>query len=205
MPKGFCGCVRGEGRPCSGDLLVGCLVPALVSACRWRSADRRTAQTTRSEESRFSRSAEAEITFQEGVLQYTRKQLPEAEENFRKVIKADANDAEAYYYLGLAQLDQAQDALTRSTASIESLRLDPTRQEVRAARATANIRVQKYDAARADVDKLAPIRDGTAWCITCAVRSCSTREISKRGQSEFAAAKAAGGTEAGAGGISTKD
>src|SRR4051812_27499718 len=100
MPKGFGGCnARGAGRWFS--ILLGCLL-SLTQAPRSHGQPART--TT--QESRFSRSAEAEITFQEGVLQYTRKQLPEAEANFRKVIQTDPNDAEAYYYLGLAQVDQ---------------------------------------------------------------------------------------------------
>src|SRR5581483_735532 len=138
-----------------GSLFVPILLCSVMSLalCKIAGAQPKPAPTTN--ESRFSRSAEAEITFQEGMLRYTNKQLPEAEEAFKKVIAVDPNDAEAQYYLGLAQVDQGKYA--DAIASFDrSLRLDPTRQEVRAARATANIRAGHYDAARDDVDKLAP-------------------------------------------------
>src|SRR5215218_9003057 len=102
MPKGLCGC---DARCASRKFinLICCLIAVgLCASVR--------AQTTPSE-SRFSRGAEAEIVFQEALLQYTRsRQLPEAEANFRKVIAADPADAEAYYYLGLVQVDQGKSA-----------------------------------------------------------------------------------------------
>src|SRR5438477_8707007 len=149
MPIGFRGCnAPGACRPLS--ILVCCLMSLLFRAV----SEAQPRPSPASQESRFSRSAEAEITFQEGLLRYTNKQLPEAEEAFKKVIQTDPNDAEAHYYLGLAQVDQNKynDAIESFN---RSLRLDPTRQEVRAARATANIRAGRYDAAREDVDKLA--------------------------------------------------
>src|SRR5947207_5729756 len=147
MPKGICGCdARSAFRTMT--ILICCLIT--VGLCPTARG-----QTNRSE-SRFSRGAEAEILFQQALLQYTRsKQFPEAEANFRKVIEADPADAEAYYYLGLVQVDEGSYANAIENFN-QSLRLDPTRQEVRAARATANIRAGKYDAAREDLDRLAP-------------------------------------------------
>jgi superkiller protein 3 len=153
------------------------------------------AQTTRSEETRFSRSADAEITFQEGLLEYNRKQLPEAEANFRKVIAADTNDAEAYYYLGLAQVDQSKptDAIDNFN---RSLLLDPTRQEARAARATAEIRAGKLDLADADINHLAPDPRYTSLVHYLRGQVLMQRGDLEGARKEFAAAKAAGGTEA---------
>jgi Flp pilus assembly protein TadD len=105
--------------------------------------------------SRFSRQPEAEIRFQEGLLQYSGGRLREAEASFKAVIASDPADAEAYYHLGLAQLDQ-----NRTSDAIESfnqsIRLDPTNDEVRAARATASIRLRRYAEAREDLARLEP-------------------------------------------------
>jgi tetratricopeptide (TPR) repeat protein len=147
------------------------------------------------QESRFSRSAEAEITFQEGLLRYTNKQLPEAEEAFKKVIQTDPNDSEAYYYLGLAQVDQGKTAQAIDSFD-RSLRLDPTRQEVRAARATANIRAGKYDAAREDVDALAPDPRWTSLVHYLRGQIAYAQGNLDVAAKEFSAAKTAGGTEA---------
>lgn len=99
---------------------------------------------------RFSRDAESEIRFQEGLLQYSRSQLPEAAANFQAVIKDDPADAEAYYYLGLAQLDQGKTSDAIQSLN-QSVRLDPTSDEVRAARATALIRARRFDEAEKDL------------------------------------------------------
>jgi tetratricopeptide (TPR) repeat protein len=103
--------------------------------------------------SSFSRSAEQEITFQEGLLLYSRNDLARAEANFRSLVEANPADAESHYYLGLTLLDQR-----KSAAAVESfdrsLRLDPTRTEVRAARATALIRLKRFDDARQDLAAL---------------------------------------------------
>jgi tetratricopeptide (TPR) repeat protein len=117
----------------------------------WLSGGAAVAQTSApSTESRFSRQPELEITFQQGLLHYSRGQLPQAEQEFRSVVQADPADAEAYYHLGLAQLDQG-----KASAAVESfnqsLNLDPTVAEVRAARATANIRIAHYDQAEEDL------------------------------------------------------
>jgi tetratricopeptide (TPR) repeat protein len=103
--------------------------------------------------SSFSRSAEQEITFQEGLLLYSRNDLARAEANFRSLVEANPADAESNDYLGLTLLDQRM-----SAAAVESfdrsLRLDPTRTEVRAARATALIRLKRFDDARQDLAAL---------------------------------------------------
>jgi TolA-binding protein len=57
-------------------------------------------------ESRYSRTPEQEINFQQALLHYSRGQLPQAESEFGDVVKSDPGDAEAFYYLGLSQLDQ---------------------------------------------------------------------------------------------------
>ncbi len=106
-------------------------------------------------ESRYSRPAEREIRFQEGLLRYTSGQLPQAEQEFRAVVAEDPADAEAHYYLGLSLLDQNRPA-EAVEAFDQSLRLDPTADEVRAARATANIRLRKFSAAEEDLDVLRP-------------------------------------------------
>lgn len=103
--------------------------------------------------SRFSRPAEVEIGFQEGLLQYSRGQLRQAEQKFQDVIKADPADADGYYYLGLSQLDQnrAKDAVENFD---QSIRLDPTSDEVRLARASALIRLRRLDDAERDIKVL---------------------------------------------------
>jgi len=106
-------------------------------------------------ESRYSRPAEREIRFQEGLLRYTRGQLQQAEQDFRSIVAEDPADAEAYYYLGLSLLDQNRPAEAVESFN-QSLRLDPTVDEVRAARATANIRLRNFDAAKEDLDVLRP-------------------------------------------------
>jgi tetratricopeptide (TPR) repeat protein len=103
--------------------------------------------------SRYSRQPEQEITFQEGLLHYSRRQLDVAERNFRAVIAEDPADAEAYYYLGLTQLDSNRPAEAVESFN-QSLRLDPTSDEVRAARAAAFIRVRRFDDARQDLAAL---------------------------------------------------
>lgn len=99
---------------------------------------------------RFSRTAEAEIEFQEGLLRYSSKELRRAEAIFRELVEEDPADAEAWYYLGLAQLDQAKYAQAAESLD-QSLRLDPTPTEVRAARASALIRTRQYEQAEEDI------------------------------------------------------
>jgi tetratricopeptide (TPR) repeat protein len=147
-----------------------------------------------STESHYSRTPEQEINFQQALLHYSRGQLPQAESEFGEVIKADPGDAEAFYYLGLSQLDQnkAQSAVANFD---RSLQLDPTAAEVRAARATANIRLQKYDAADADLNVLAP--DPTWQGLVHYLRGqiAYAKGNLKNASQEFATAKQIGGTE----------
>jgi tetratricopeptide (TPR) repeat protein len=103
--------------------------------------------------SRYSRPPEREIRFQEGLLRYSRGQLQQAEADFRAIVTEDPADAEAHYYLGLSLLDQNRPGEAVDSFN-QSLRLDPTVDEVRAARATANIRLRNFDAAREDLDVL---------------------------------------------------
>jgi tetratricopeptide (TPR) repeat protein len=118
--------------------------PAMLLA---QPAPAEPAPTTRT---RFSRNAESEIRFQEGLLQYSRRQLPQAEANFQALVKEDPADAEAYYYLGLAQLDQGKPNEAIQSFN-QSVRLDPTSDEVLAARATALIRAKRFDEAEKDL------------------------------------------------------
>ncbi len=102
------------------------------------------------EETHYSRSADDEIRFQEGLSRYTRGDLSGAEADFKALVADDPGDSEAYYYFGLSQLDQNKpaDAVTNFD---QSLHLDSSRYEVRAARATANIRLHRFDAAKEDL------------------------------------------------------
>src|SRR5690348_2892211 len=79
-------------------------------------------------ESRFSRSAEREIMFQDGLLAYNRGELAAAEKDFKQVVAGDAADAQAWYYLGLTQLDQGR-ANEAVKSFDQSVRLDSTRLE----------------------------------------------------------------------------
>src|SRR2546421_9470947 len=125
MLKGFGGRDARRAYRMLSVLVIALSMLAILSPATGQPASTRPA----AKESRFARGAESEIVFQEGVLRYTNKQLPEAEAAFRKVIQAEPDDAEAYYYLGLSQTDQG-----KSVESIDSfnrsLRLDPTRNEV---------------------------------------------------------------------------
>src|SRR4051812_39404965 len=138
------------------DLLVVAVLMGVIAALAPLGGAQTTRLTTKpTRESRYSRAPEQEITFQQGLLHYSRAQLPQAEQEFASVIKADPADAEAYYYLGLSQLDQNKPADAVENFN-QSARLDPTAREVRAARATANIRAGRYEAAEADLNELAP-------------------------------------------------
>jgi tetratricopeptide (TPR) repeat protein len=86
-------------------LVVTALAPAPAPAL-----GQTMGQATPTTRSRFSRDADAEIRFQEGLLQYSRRQLKEAQANFESLVDEDPADAEAYYYLGLTQLDQQRPA-----------------------------------------------------------------------------------------------
>jgi tetratricopeptide (TPR) repeat protein len=187
MPKGIGGFdARCAVRPSS--ILVFFASLALCAIAIAQPAATRT-------ETRFSRTAENEIVFQEGLLRYQNKQLAEAETNFRTVIKADPADSEAYYYLGLAQVDQNKSAEAIESFN-QSLSLDPTRTEVRAARATANIRAGRYDAAREDLDRLAPDPRWDSLVHYLRGQLAYAEGNLDVAASEFAQAKAAGGTEA---------
>src|SRR5262245_42505097 len=132
-------------RACGGWLLF--LAVSLVTA-------EAIAQTTQAE-SRYSRTAEREIRFQVGTLRYSIRRLKEAQEDFRAIVTADPADAEAWYFLGLSLLDQGL-AAQAVDAFDRSLRLDPTSDEVRAARARANILLRNFSAAREDLAVLEP-------------------------------------------------
>ena len=146
-------------------------------------------------ESRFSRPAEREIQFQEGLLLYSRGQLERAEANFRALVEEDPADAEAHYYLGLAQLDQNKPREAVESFN-QSLRLDPTPDEVRAARAAALIRVKRFDEAEEDIAVLEadPRWEGLVHYLRGHLNySKGNLDAAAR---EFAAARASGQAEA---------
>jgi tetratricopeptide (TPR) repeat protein len=146
-------------------------------------------------ESRFTRSAEMEIRFQEGLLRYQGGRLADAERDFRAVIAGDPADAEAWYYLGLSQLDQNRPA--EAVASFDqSLRLDPTLDEVRAARATANIRLRNFDAAKQDLAVLDPDPKWRSLVPYLRGQMLYAQGDLDGAAKAFAQAKRAGGTEA---------
>jgi tetratricopeptide (TPR) repeat protein len=134
------------------------IVLSFIIVCSWPIAwtfGQGAQPATQPGESRYSRPAEREIRFQEGLLRYQRGQLQQAEQDFRTIVKEDPADSEAWYFLGLSQLDQ-----NRPSDAVESfnqaLRLDPTFDEVRAARARAHILLRNFSAAREDLDVLRP-------------------------------------------------
>lgn len=101
-------------------------------------------------ETRFSRSAEAEILFQEAQGKYYRNELAAAETSFRQLTQEDPADTLAWYFLGLSQLDQGK--YTPAAESFtQTLRLDPTLTEARAARAKAYVALREHEKARADI------------------------------------------------------
>jgi Flp pilus assembly protein TadD len=179
-------------------LAVGCAAPSVAWAQAQPPAtaggSKATTSTATTHESRFSRSAEREILFQDGLLAYNRGELAAAEKDFQQVVKGDPADAEAWYYLGLSQLDQgrASDALRSFD---QSLRLDTTRPEVRAARATTNVRLRQYDAANSD---LAELEGDPRWRGLVAYlrgQVAYGKGDLKAAQQYFAEAKRLGGTE----------
>jgi tetratricopeptide (TPR) repeat protein len=145
-------------------------------------------------ESRYSRPAEREIRFQEGVLRYSGGRLKEAENDFQAILQEDPADSEAWYFLGLSQLDQGRPAEAVNSLN-QSLRLEPTSDEVRAARARAHILLRNFDAAR---DDLQPLSADPKW--QALVDYLRGQLLYAEGDLEgaakaFAAAKKAGSTE----------
>lgn len=110
------------------------------------------AQTTAPADQRaaFSRTAEQEILFAEAQLRYNRGELQAAEQSFAQLTAENPADVQAWYFLGLARLDQGrpQQAIE---AFDESLRLDSSLTEVYAARAKAHIHLRQFDRARSDI------------------------------------------------------
>jgi Tfp pilus assembly protein PilF len=146
-------------------------------------------------ETHYSRSADDEIRFQEGLSRYTRGDLVGAESDFKALVADDPGDSESYYYLGLSQLDQNEPALAVANFD-QSLHLDSSRDEVRAARATANIRLHRLDAAKVDLDaldKLPRFRSLDEYLHGQLLYAQGDLEGASKA---FAAAKAEGGTEA---------
>ncbi|MCC6238718.1 MAG: tetratricopeptide repeat protein [Phycisphaerales bacterium] len=123
-------------------------------------ASQAPAQGTQAEpQAHFSRSAEGEILFQETQGKYYRNDLAGAEAGFSQLTQQDGGDVQAWYFLGLAQLDQGK--YNDSVASFDqALRLDPTLTEVHAARAKAHIALQQYDLAGNDI---AEFENDPAW------------------------------------------
>jgi tetratricopeptide (TPR) repeat protein len=109
-------------------------------------------------------------------------------------VQGDPADAQAWYYLGLTQLDQGRAA--ESVKSFDqSLRLDTTRPEVRAARATANIRTRNYDAAHVDLNELEGDPRWKGMVEYLRGQEAYAKGDLKAAQQHFANARALGGTE----------
>ncbi len=102
------------------------------------------------EQAAFSRGAEAEILFQEAQGKYYRGDLAGAENSFTQLANQDAGDVQAWYFLGLSQLDQNKYAQAVDSFN-QAIRLDPSLTEVYAARAKAHIGLKQYDQARSDI------------------------------------------------------
>jgi tetratricopeptide (TPR) repeat protein len=178
-------------------MAIAAVVPSVASAQTAPTAaagGSNVTATTTTRESRFSRSAEREIMFQDGLLAYNRGELAAAEKDFRQVVQGDPADAQAWYYLGLTQLDQGRAA--ESVKSFDqSLRLDTTRPEVRAARATANIRTRNYDAAHVDLNELEGDPRWKGMVEYLRGQEAYAKGDLKAAQQHFANARALGGTE----------
>ncbi|MBC8108686.1 MAG: tetratricopeptide repeat protein [Anaerolineae bacterium] len=149
--------------------------------------------------SRFSRSAEAEIRFQEGLLRYNTGRLQQAENDFKAVLAADPADPEAYYYLGLSQLDQKRpaDAVDSFT---QALRIDPSFEEIYDARARAYLRLGRFDEAEQDINQLRnpKFENEVHYLRGLLAYGRNDLETARR---EFAAAKTSGGVESTAAGF----
>jgi Tfp pilus assembly protein PilF len=149
--------------------------------------------------SRFSRSAEAEIRFQEGLLRYNTGRLQQAEGDFKAVLAADPADAEAYYYLGLSQLDQKrpEDAVGNFS---QALRIDPSFEEIYDARARAYLRLGRFDEAEKDIDQLRnpKFENEVHYLRGLLAYGRNDLETARR---EFTAAKTSGGVESTAAGF----
>lgn len=148
-----------------------------------------------SRESRFSRSADAQITYEEGRVRYRDGRLPEAEQSFKQLLQDDPTDIDAYYYLGLTQLDQNRPADAVPNFS-QTLRLDPTFDEVRGARATALIRLGRYDEAQQDIDALAQSPAFAGYTEYLRGQLAYAKGDLDAAAAAFAKAKAASGPEA---------
>src|SRR5205823_113985 len=101
----------------------------------------------------------------------------------------------AYYWLGLSQLDQAKPADAIPNFD-QAIRLDPTFDEARAARALAEIRAAKYPEARQDIDSLASNPRFTGYNHYLRGQLAYATGDLEGAVKEFDAAKAAGGIEA---------
>src|SRR2546423_15679972 len=102
-------------RGCSGFharwLRLGLSIGPLLLVIAWGTPGfSQPSQPTSTREARFSRGAEAEIRFQEGLLHYNRAQLAQAEADFKPVPETDSGAAPACYYPARGQPDQNRPA-----------------------------------------------------------------------------------------------
>ena len=79
------------------DLLIAAIAMTMLAALAplGRAQTPRLSTRPSTHESHYSRAPEQEITFQQGLLHYSRAQLPQAEQEFASVVKSDPADAEA--------------------------------------------------------------------------------------------------------------
>lgn len=149
--------------------------------------------------SRFTRSAESEIRFQEGMLRYRGGRLQQAEEDFKAVVAADPADVDAYYFLGLTQLDakRPDDAIQNFS---QALRLDSSFEEVYAARARAHLRMSQWDEAEQDINMLRNPQFENEVHYLRGLLAYGRNDL-QTARREFEAARVAGGVEATAAGF----
>ncbi len=153
-----------------------------------------------SQPSAIVRTGDSEVHFNQGKLAYYDGRYSAAETDFRQCTDADANDAEADYYLGLslAGENRLNDALV---AYDQALTINPSLNEVRAARAGVYIQQKNLAAAKADADALAA---DPKWADTAELLRGQIAYASgdyKGAEQEFAQARAMGGPEAAAAGL----
>jgi TolA-binding protein len=149
----------------------------------------------RTRETRFSRSAEGEIRFQQGLLRYNSGQLALAEADFRGLVTDDPADSEAWYFLGLSQLDQQRPGDAVESFD-QSIRLDPAPYEVHAARARSLIQLNRFDEAAKELDHLKGNPDFRGLEQYLRGQMLYQQGDLEGAAAAFAASRAAGGTEA---------
>jgi tetratricopeptide (TPR) repeat protein len=146
------------------------------------------------------RSGETEVQFNQGRVDYYQGKFTSAEAAFRNCLNANPQDAQSHYYLGLslAGEDKPKDAIAEFNRTLD---LDPTMNEARGGRASAQIRLGQYAAAQSDIDALAadPAYADTANYLRGQL--AYAKGDYQAAAKSFGQAHAAGGEEASAAGL----